>query len=252
VKRAVALLALSLSACPPPRVATPVVVPAGTTADSALRDAEAAFAKRPVLEQSLAAVGLFEQAAAADPKRTEGSMGVVRAGAWFIEHGPKDSRKAMVERIVAAGEQCQQRAPGDVKCAYWQAVAMGLQAREQPLNALGMLPKIIELLKKADAAEPQLDDAGPARVLSLVLVRAPGWPTGPGNPDDALLLAKHAVELAPSHPLNTSALAECLAATGETDAAKAAYVKAGELGRAKNDADGADWAAQAELARSKL
>lgn len=252
MKRAVVVLAVAWSACVPPRVPEPVVVPTGTTFDSALADGEAAFAKRPELEAVRRALQLFQQAAAADVTRTEGPMSVVRVGAWLVENGPKDERKATVETIVLAGEQCQQRAPGTAPCAYWQAVAMGLQAREQPLQALGMLPKIIELLKKADAAAPMLDDGGPARVLALLLVRAPGWPTGPGNADEGLELAKHAIAVAPAHPLNTIALAECLAATGETDAAKAAYAKAAELGRARGDADGAEWARQAEEARGKL
>ena len=120
------------------------------------------------------------------------------------------------------------------------------------LTALSELPRIITLLKKADAAAPTLDDAGPARVLALLLVRAPGWPTGPGNPDDALVEAQKAVSRAPNHPLNHATLAECLAATGDTDGAKVAYRRAIELGTQRGDADGTAWAAQATAALDAL
>ena len=97
-----------------------------------------------------------------------------------------------------------------------------------------------------------LDESGPARVLSLLLVRAPGWPTGPGNPDDAVLEAQKAVERSPKHPLNELALAEALAATGDPAGAKAACERASALASARADADGADWVAQAQALFEKL
>ena len=244
-------LGLVLAACPPPRVVSVVVAP-GTSADEALRDAESAFAKRPDVVAVKDALRLFQIAAAADATRTEGPTGVVRVAAWLVESGPKNERTAHADEAVAAATQCQQRAPGSAPCDYWQAVALGVSAREHVLTALGELPRIITLLKKADAAAPTLDDAGPARVLALLLVRAPGWPTGPGNPDDALVEAQKAVSRAPNHPLNHATLAECLAATGDTDGAKAAYRRAIELGTQRGDADGTAWAAQATAALDAL
>lgn len=246
------LLGLVLTGCPPAHVPPPTLLAAGSSADAALTEAAAAFAQRPDVARVRAAAELFRTAAVADPVRVEGPIGVVQTVAWLVEHGAKEDRKALVDEAVEAGEQCQQRAAGTGPCDYWQAVALGLSARERPLTALGALPRIIALLKKADAAAPTLDDAGPARVLAMLLVRAPGWPTGPGSADDGLVLAQQAVARSPSHPLNHAALAECLAATGDPEAAKAAYRKAAELGRARADADGSDWAAQAEAALQKL
>ena len=48
------------------------------------------------------------------------------------------------------------------------------------------------------------------------------------------------------------ALAECLAATGDTDGAKVAYRRAIELGTQRGDADGTAWAAQATAALDAL
>lgn len=241
---------LALLGCPPARV--PLVVAPGTSAERALLDAEAAFAKRPDLAAVKDALRLFQTAAVADEAKVEGPTGVVRVAAWLVENGPKGERGLRADEAVAAGQQCQQRAAGTAACDYWLAVALGLSAREHALTALGELPRIITLLKKADAAAPSLDDAGPARVLALLLVRAPGWPTGPGNPDDALAEAQKAVARAPQHPLNQATLAECLAATGDTAGAKAAYTRAVELGTSRGDADGAEWAAQARAALASL
>ena len=46
--------------------------------------------------------------------------------------------------------------------------------------------------------------------------------------------------------------ARLLLQTGDTEGAKAAYLKAKALGVQRQDADGADWAAQAEAALEKL
>ncbi|MBL8923263.1 MAG: hypothetical protein JNJ54_30710 [Myxococcaceae bacterium] len=229
-----------------------VVVTPGTSAERTLLDAEAAFARRPDLDAAKEALALFRTAALADVAKVDGPIGVVRTAAWLVENGPKAERKLRAAEAVEAGQQCQQRAPGSAGCDYWQAVALGLSARERALTAVVELPNIIALLKKADATAPGLDDAGPARVLALLLVRAPGWPTGPGNADDALAEAQKAVSRAPQHPLNQATLAECLAATGDTAAARAAYARAIELGTARGDADGAAWATQARAALAGL
>lgn len=242
---------LALSACPPAAVKTVVVAP-GTSVEVALKDAEAAFAKRPDVAAVNEALKQFQLAAAADVTRTEGSAGVVQVAAWLVENGPKAERTAHADEAVQAASQCQRRAPGTVRCDYWQAVALGLSAREHILTALGELPRIIALLKKVEAADAGFDDAGASRVLALLLVRAPGWPTGPGSPDDALVEAQKAVALSPKHPLNHAALAEALAATGDVDGAKAAYARAIELGKQRGDADGAVWAAQATASLDAL
>lgn len=252
MKRWAGLLVLSLCACPPPKVLPPTQAVAAGAVDQALASAEAAYLKRPDGAQVREALGLFQSAAAGDASRVEGLVGTIAAAAWLIEHGAKDDRRAIVHAAVAAGAECQRRKPATAPCDYWQAVALGLAAREQPLTALGSLPKIIELLRRADAAEPRLDGAGPARVLALLLVRAPGWPTGPGNPDDALVAATKAATLVPEHPLNELARAEALAATGDVEAAKASYERAVALGMQRGDTDGAEWAAQARAELAKL
>ncbi len=100
-----------------------------------------------------------------------------------------------------------------IDCDYRLALALGQQARERPATAADALPRITALLAQVVAAAPELDEAGGQRVLALVLLRAPGWPVGPGDPEQGLAQAREAVRLSPAYPPNLLALAEALAAT---------------------------------------
>lgn len=252
LRRGLSLFALlALTACPPARVATADLV-AKDQITATLTEAETAWSHRPDAVEVRRAMTLFLSASSSDDTRVEGSFGVIRTVAWLLEHGVKEDKGTLVATALAAGTWCQQRAPSTPQCDYWQAVARGLGARENPGTGLGELKAIIELLHRVQAAQPLLEDGGAARMLALLLIRAPGWPLGPGDADAGLAEARKALALAPTHPLNQLAVAEGLAATGETEGAKAAYRKAKELALQRGDVDGADWAAQAEAALGKL
>lgn len=242
---------LALAACPPARVATADLVMKDQVTVT-LTEAETAFSRRPDVAEVRRAMTLFLSASGSDETRVEGSFGVIRTVAWLLEHGVKEEKGTLVATALAAGGQCQARAPNTPQCDYWQAVAKGLGARENPTTGLGEVKVIIELLRRVQAAQPQLDDGGPSRVLALLLLRAPGWPIGPGDADAGLAEAQKALAIAPNHPLNQLAVAEGLAATGDTEGAKAVYLRAKDLGWQRGDADGADWAAQAEAALKRL
>ncbi|TFH41213.1 MAG: hypothetical protein E4G96_05960, partial [Chrysiogenales bacterium] len=47
-----------------------------------------------------------------------------------------------------------------------------------------------------------LDYGGPLRVLGMLYIKAPAWPSGIGDLDKALDLLRRATEKYPSHPLN--------------------------------------------------
>jgi len=86
---------------------------------------------------------------------------------------PKASRDA---------EACLAREPQAAPCLYWRAVALGLEARAHPTRAGEMLSNMLATLGHAESADPNYDEAGPARVRALVLVRAPGCPWDPAMP----------------------------------------------------------------------
>ena len=154
------------------------------------------------------------------------------------------ARKALVAEAVDAGRGCERVAPGTAGCDYALALALGVEAREHPSGALQRLPEMVRLLRSADGQEPRLDAAGPSRVLALLLLRAPGWPLGPGDPEAALDAARRAVELAPDHAPNQLALAEALRAAGDEAGAVGAAQRGVELARlaaAAGDPDAAGW-----------
>jgi cytochrome c-type biogenesis protein CcmH/NrfG len=113
---------------------------------------------------------------------------------------------------------------------------------------------MVALLRRAIAAAPRLDSAGPHRVLALVLLRAPGWPVGPGDPEAALAHARAAASLAPGAAANQLVLGEALAANGRAGEARAAYRRAVELatqaGRMR-DPEAARWLAEARSGLAK-
>lgn len=260
MRRAAAAL-LVLAACAP-AVRAPVLgsirtpESPGRPVEALLAEAEASFARRPDRDAVQQALALYREAAQAEPARIEGLTGAVRVSAWLVEHEAGGERRApLAAEAVEAGRACQARAPGSAACDYWLAVALGLELRERPAAALaGGVGQVVELLRRAAASEPGLDGGGPERVLALVLLRAPGWPVGPGDPEAALAEARRAVERAPDHPLNRLVLGEALEINGEAEAARAAFEQALELARrraAAGDADGAEWAAQAEAALAR-
>jgi hypothetical protein len=90
---------------------------------------------------------------------------------------------------------------------------------------------MIERLRAAIELDPGLDHGGPHRVLALVYLRAPGWPTGPGDPELGLDEARRAVALDPGHPPNRLCLAEALVATDDIQGGRREYEAAAELAR---------------------
>lgn len=114
-------------------------------------------------------------------------------------------------------------------CQYGKALATGMEARAHPTQALGLLTNMLNYLKAADAVDTYYDQGGPSRVRALVLIRAPGWPLGPGDTDAGLKSAQEAVSLAPNYAPNQLALAEALSKNGDADGAHASYQRALEL-----------------------
>ncbi len=146
-------------------------------------------------------------------------------------------------------DACVVKAPDVAPCLYYHAVALGLEARAHPVRAGEFLKTMLEALAGAEAADAQIDEAGPARVRALVLIRAPGWPLGPGDADAGLAAAHRAVALRPRYPPNLLAQAEALAKTGAAGDARESYGRARDLAQAlPPSADRDDWLREADQA----
>jgi tetratricopeptide (TPR) repeat protein len=235
---------------PPP---APAAAPApGASADDLLRRAEAAWARRAEPDEARRAQELFLEAAAADPSRVDGLLGAMRAAGFRVERERDGAaRSALAVEEVRLGQESRRRAPRDPGCAYRLAIALGQQARERTSTAKDALKYMVELLREAAAADPRLDRAGPHRVLALVLLRAPGWPLGPGDPEEALREARAAAGLFPDDAENQLALGEALARNDHPEEARAAYERAAALAQrsaAAGEPEAARWRDEARAA----
>jgi hypothetical protein len=256
---ATALLALVAPACmkairPPPTladlaaaVATPAAPPQGSP-EQLLAQAERLFAARDPAQARLAAAAAL-QAAAQDPASEDAVIEATRILVWLVDH---ESDPAAREKVATQAVQAAQACPaGRPHCAYWLAAAVGLQARERPSTGLSALPLIESNFQAAAHGDAAYDSGGPDRALALFYLRAPHWPTGPGDPEKGLEHARRALLLAPDYPPNLEALAEALKGTGDTAGSLAAARQALEGARkaaAHGNPDAPEWEKDAAAA----
>ena len=182
------------------------------------------------------------------PTSVEGLAAAIDADSQRSDHEPDGrGRGALADEAGGYADACVAQAPKDAACLYWRGVALGLQAKAHPTRAGELLKSMLDSLSGADAVDPNYDQAGPSRVRALVLIRAPGWPLGPGDADAGLESARRAVGLRPQYPPNLLALAEALSKTGDVGGARDAYAKARDAAQAMPDATGRDgWLREAD------
>jgi len=190
------------------------------------------------------------QAADADSASIDGLIGAMRAFVWLADHeDDSELRESAARQAVDTGQRCEQRVPRSAECFYWLAISLGVQARERRSTGHDALGLMIERLQAAIEFEPELDHGGPHRVLALVYLRAPGWPTGPGDPDLGLEEARLAIAQAPGYPPNRLCLAEALVATEDPERGRREYESAAKLARKWLDRgapDAGEWLEEAE------
>jgi predicted small lipoprotein YifL len=171
--------------------------------------------------------GPLPPAGSAPPASIAALAAAIELDARRSEHEPDPK----VRGELAAGasrdaQACLALEPQAASCLYGRAIALGLNARARPAQASALLADMLGMLTRAEAADAGYDEAGPARVRALVLIRAPGWPLGPGDPEAGLAAARRAVTLRPQYPPNLLALAEALAKTGDRSGAAESYALA--------------------------
>src|ERR1700722_3287869 len=186
--------------------------------------------------------------AGAEPFSVAALSAAIDADAKRSDHEP--DAKIRGELAADAGrdaEACLSREPRAAACLYGQAIALGLEARVLPARAGELLKTMLEPLTRAESADPNYEEAGPARVRALVLIRAPGWPLGPGDPEAGLAAARRAVSLRPLYPPNLLALAGALAKTGDGNGARDYYTRAHDAALAlPAAADRDEWLRESE------
>jgi hypothetical protein len=234
----------------PPPISTLQRAPTGSVpAEALLQEAADEYARRPDASAVRRAEGLCLAAAQADEKGTEGLLCAARAKSWLGER-EKDvpTRTDLAVSAVQVGQWCLRRSPTSGPCKFWLAVALGMQARDRPTTVEDGLKRMAQLLREVAKEDPLYDEAGAERVLGLLLVRAPGWPVGPGDSEEALVHVRKAVELRPDYPPNQIALGEVLLRNDEKAKGVAALRKGIELAGEPawtSDPDAAGWLADA-------
>jgi tetratricopeptide (TPR) repeat protein len=235
----------------PPPLESTVGVPDAPSAQL-LAQADAAWARRAEPGQAAAAEQLYLLAARADPHNPESFAGAIRAKSFRLGR-EKDAaeRGRLAKDAVDVGQLCEENQLAAATCDYWLAVGLGLQARERTATAHDAMSLMVDLLKRAARNGAGIDHGGPHRLLAILLLRAPGWPLGPGDPEAALPEAQSAVRIAPEYPPNQLALGEALQKNGRAPQARSAYSEALRLATtepASADPDAAGWADEARAA----
>jgi hypothetical protein len=187
------------------------------------------------------------------PQSVDGLVAAIQAdSARSDKESDGQARARLADEASSYADACIAKAPQAAGCLYGRGLAFGLEARAHPTSANDALKSMLDALGRADAADPNYDQAGPSRVRALVLIRAPGWPLGPGDPDAGLVAARRAVELKPQYPPNLLALGEALAKTEDANGAHDAYAKARDAAQASPPgADRDEWVREAEQGLEK-
>jgi hypothetical protein len=182
------------------------------------------------------------------PSSAAALIATIKAAAVRSDHEPDGKiRSELAADASRDAQACLSREPQAAACLYGQAVALGLEARAHPTRAGEYLSAMLDNLARAESADPNYDEAGPARVRALVLIRAPGWPLGPGDTDAGLVAARRAVALRPLYPPNVLALAEALTKSGDPGGARENYARAHDAALAlPAAADRDEWLREAD------
>ena len=187
-------------------------------------------------------------ASSTEPDSVAALAAAIEAVAKRSDHEPDSKiRGELAAEADRDAQACLAREPQAAPCLYGRGIALGLEARAHPTRAGESLSNMLDALGRAESADPNYDEAGPARVRALVLIRAPGWPLGPGDAEAGLAAARRAVSLRPLYPPNLLALAEALAKTGDGDGARDYYTRAHDAALALPAATDRDqWLREAE------
>src|ERR1700676_1769163 len=99
------------------------------------------------------------------PSSVDALAAAIEADAKRSDHEPDSKiRGDLAAEASRDAEACLARDPQAAPCLYWRAVALGLEARVHPTRAGEMLNSMLDTLRRAEIADPNYDEAGPARV----------------------------------------------------------------------------------------
>lgn len=124
---------------------------------------------------------------------------------------PGTDREALAAEGVSLAERAlKSGAKDDAAVHYYLAANLGLAINDHPVQAAENIHRLEDELSAAARLSKSVDHGGPLRLLGMLYLKAPPWPTGIGDGDKALAYLKDAVTQHPDHPLNHLFYAEAL------------------------------------------
>lgn len=169
-------------------------------------------------EDLMRALEGYERAEELVGRTVETMIRRARAILFIAEPQPgSDEALAWAEAGEELSRQIVERAPNRVEGHYYEALFIGLKAREKSVpKALLLLPRMASRARRAMEIDETYDDAGPLRLMGMLLITAPPWPASVGDTDEGLELLERAVLLS-DYPRNRLLLAKSLIEDDETD-----------------------------------
>jgi hypothetical protein len=142
---------------------------------------------------------------------------IKQARVVFLIAEPK-AKQARVVPWLNRGQQLAKRimkiAPERVEGHYYNAAFLGFRAQLQEVSGLDLLPQIVESGRRAVEIDESFNDSAPLMMMGMVLVQAPAWPHGVGDPDEGIEMLERGVDLS-SYPLNRLILGKALLIDGQ-------------------------------------
>jgi hypothetical protein len=186
------------------------LLPIANNPDALAEIANALCLRSAPLGQKVYAMRLAAYAIDQDKKNKHAALALSRAAflvADTIEGDEKEIKKnaeigVNAARIAGVDEN-------NPEACYYFALNQGLIVHSQGLFGIKKLPEIVNALKIAQK-NGSIDYAGPIRVLGILYLKAPAWPSGIGDLDKSLDLLEQAVTKEPAFPQNYIFYAEAL------------------------------------------
>ncbi len=138
----------------------------------------------------------------------------------YLHLAERETDPRQREHYAAAGVKSAEAAfalgaKNDGAVHYYLAANLGLLVREQVTLAVQNLGRLAQEMRLAVALSPGLDEGGPLRLLGALYLKAPAWPDGMGDLDQALALLERAANEYPRHPINHLFYAQALWSEGD-------------------------------------
>lgn len=145
--------------------------------------------------------------------------GAARAAYWAGRAAKGKDRRASFQRGMEAAQAMLDKNPDDSEGLLWMAANMGAEALERgKLQALPIIPKMVELLDRLDRVDPKYENAAAARTLAHLYFVAPPI-ISVGSDDKAKVKFERALELAPDFPGNLALAANFFDDQGDDERA---------------------------------